>query len=67
MMNSLQDLRKFFETMKVDVKDFTGFSMVADGSSWGIVGSQPVRDGTAMNEDQWKEYTRVLRARISNL
>lgn len=61
-MNSLQDLRKVFEDCGKEVTDFTGFSMKADGHTWGIVHDNVVCDGEVFSIMIWKEYLKALRS-----
>jgi hypothetical protein len=63
-MNSLGDLRKFFQDNKIEVKEFTGFSMTADSASWGIAFETPIRDGLALSPEAWKEYAKGIKSRV---
>ena len=60
-MNSLQELRTFFEKHDKKVTDFTGYSMVCDGATWGIIHDDPVRDGKVIELKDWKVYVKTLK------
>lgn len=64
-MNSLHDLRKFFQENKIEVTEFTGFSMTADQASWGLAFENPFKDGVEMTPEMWKEYAKGIKNRVA--
>lgn len=61
-MNSLRDLREFFQDNNIVVTDFTGYSMIADSASWGIVDENPIKDGVKVLPEAWKEYAKKIKS-----
>lgn len=64
-MNSLSDLRKYFQDNNIEVTEFTGFSMTADEASWGIVSENPVRNSVEMTSEAWKIYAKSIKNRVA--
>ena len=60
-MNTLRELRALFTSLGKEVTEFTGYSMRADGFSWGLVHDDPVRDGIVMSPLDWKAYLKALK------
>ncbi len=63
-MNSLGDLRKFFQDNNIEVTDFTGYSMTADSASWGIYSENPVKDSVVMLPEAWREYAKRIKSKV---
>jgi hypothetical protein len=61
-MNTLGDLRTFFQSVGKTVSDFTGYDFKSDGVTWGLVSDNPVADGVEMAPLDWKIYVKALRS-----
>jgi hypothetical protein len=49
-MNTLGDLKKFFESHKIKVTDFCGWSFTSKGDRWTMDGGIYYKNGTAVDE-----------------
>jgi hypothetical protein len=61
-MNSLGDLRTFFQSVGKTVSDYTGYSFKSDGIVWGLAFENPVADGVEMAPLDWKIYVKALKS-----
>jgi hypothetical protein len=60
-MNSLKELRQCFESLGKVCTDFTGYSFLSDGATWGLVSDNPVHNGHEMTLLEWKAYHSMLK------
>jgi hypothetical protein len=61
-MNTLREMRQVLESLGKPVTEFTGYSMKADGFSWGLVHDCPIRDGVALSPKDWRDYIKSIKA-----
>jgi len=59
-MNSLGELRTFFESVGKKVTDFIGYEFKSDGIVWGVAFENPVADGVEIAPLDWKIYRKAL-------
>lgn len=61
-MNSLGELRTFFESVGKTVTDFMGYEFKSDGIVWGVAFENPVANGVEIAPLDWKIYRKALMA-----